>query len=68
MLPHVSKLQNFCVQSLLRYCADIGWSGGNAIAPQLFQARWAPRYLHSLVIHLVLCMSRFLGGFPMLPC
>jgi len=30
----------------------IGWAGGNAIAPQLFQAVWAPRYLNSLYIHL----------------
>ncbi|KAK1926885.1 major facilitator superfamily domain-containing protein [Papiliotrema laurentii] len=32
----------------------IGWAGGNAIAPQIFQAVWAPRYLHSLEIHLAL--------------
>lgn len=33
----------------------IGWAGGNAIAPQIFQSKWAPRYLHSLEIHLALC-------------
>ncbi|OWT36143.1 hypothetical protein C362_06177 [Cryptococcus neoformans Bt1] len=32
----------------------IGWSSGNAIAPQIFQSKWAPRYLHSLHIHLAL--------------
>lgn len=36
---------------------DIGWAGGNAIAPQIFQSVWAPRYLHSLHIHLALCES-----------
>jgi len=30
----------------------IGWAGGNAIGPQIFQAKWAPRYLNSLYIHL----------------
>lgn len=33
----------------------IGWAGGNAIAPQIFQSRWAPRYLTSLEIHMALC-------------
>ncbi|KIR28475.1 hypothetical protein I307_05905 [Cryptococcus deuterogattii 99/473] len=33
----------------------IGWSSGNAIAPQIFQSKWATRYLHSLHIHLALC-------------
>jgi hypothetical protein len=46
----------------------VAWAGGNAIAPQLFQAVWKPRYTQSLYIHLglyaffiadVLCM-RFL--------
>ncbi|WVQ83739.1 hypothetical protein IAT38_005883 [Cryptococcus sp. DSM 104549] len=32
----------------------IGWSGGNAIAPQIFQSKWAPRYMSSLYIHLAL--------------
>ncbi|KZO89375.1 hypothetical protein CALVIDRAFT_569981 [Calocera viscosa TUFC12733] len=32
----------------------IGWAGGNAIAPQIFQSIWAPRYLHSLEIHIAL--------------
>lgn len=35
----------------------MGWAGGNAVSPQLFQARWAPRYLHSMHIHLALCES-----------
>ena len=30
----------------------IGWAGGNAISPQIFQSAWAPRYLNSLYIHL----------------
>jgi hypothetical protein len=30
----------------------MGWAGGNAIAPQLFIASWAPRYLNTLYIHL----------------
>ncbi|OCF31218.1 hypothetical protein I316_07187 [Kwoniella heveanensis BCC8398] len=30
----------------------IAWAGGNAIASQLFQSKWAPRYLNSLYIHL----------------
>lgn len=30
----------------------IAWAGGNAVAPQLFQAVWKPRYLNSLYIHL----------------
>ncbi|WVR03573.1 hypothetical protein IAU60_000565 [Kwoniella sp. DSM 27419] len=36
----------------------VGWAGGNAIASQIFQAAWAPRYLNSLYIHLGLY-----GGF-----
>lgn len=32
----------------------IGLSSGNANAPQIFQSKWAPRYLHSLHIHLAL--------------
>lgn len=32
----------------------MGWAGGNAIAPQLFIAAWAPRYINTLYIHLVL--------------
>lgn len=35
----------------------IGWAGGNAIAPQIFQSRWAPRFLTSLEIHMALCKS-----------
>lgn len=30
----------------------MGWAGGNAIAPQLFVAKWAPRYINTLYIHL----------------
>lgn len=30
----------------------IGWSGGNAISSQLFQAKWAPRYINTLYIHI----------------
>ncbi len=30
----------------------MGWAGGNAIAPQIFQSKWGPRYLNSLYIHL----------------
>lgn len=30
----------------------MGWAGGNAIAPQLFIAAWAPRYINTLYIHL----------------
>ena len=33
----------------------IGWAGGNAIAPQIFQSKWAPRYVNSLYIHIALC-------------
>ncbi|KAL8292644.1 hypothetical protein RQP46_001256 [Phenoliferia psychrophenolica] len=29
----------------------VAWAGGNAAAPQIFQAKWAPRYLESLDIH-----------------
>ncbi len=32
--------------------AFIGWAGGNAIAPQLFQSIWATRYIPTLYIHL----------------
>jgi hypothetical protein len=32
----------------------MGWASGNAIAPQLFWADWAPRYINSLYIHLAL--------------
>jgi len=32
----------------------IGWAGGNAIAPQIFQSKWAPRYVNSLYIHIAL--------------
>lgn len=35
----------------------IGWAGGNAIAPQIFQSKWAPRYVNSLYIHIALCKS-----------
>jgi hypothetical protein len=35
----------------------IGWAGGNAIGPQLFQAKWSPRYLNSLYIHLGIYVS-----------
>jgi hypothetical protein len=37
----------------------IGWAGGNAIAPQIFQSKWAPRYVNSLYIHIALCTSKF---------
>jgi len=30
----------------------MGWAGGNAIAPQLFVAKWAPRYIKTLYVHL----------------
>jgi hypothetical protein len=30
----------------------VGWAGGNAIGPQFFIAKWGPRYLNSLYIHL----------------
>ena len=30
----------------------MGWAGGNAIAPQLFVAKWAPRYINTLYVHL----------------
>lgn len=30
----------------------IGFAGGNACGPQLFQAKWAPRYKNSLYIHI----------------
>jgi hypothetical protein len=30
----------------------VGWATGNAIAPQIFQSKWAPRYLNSLYIHI----------------
>lgn len=30
----------------------MGWAGGNAIAPQLFIAKWAPRYVNTLYVHL----------------
>ncbi|KAJ7908972.1 major facilitator superfamily domain-containing protein [Mycena leptocephala] len=32
----------------------LGWAGGNAIAPQIFQAVWAPRYINSLWIHIAI--------------
>ncbi|ORY31060.1 major facilitator superfamily domain-containing protein [Naematelia encephala] len=32
----------------------VGWAGGNAVAPQIFQSVWAPRYIHSLEIHIAL--------------
>jgi hypothetical protein len=32
--------------------AVVGWAGGNAIGPQIFQAKWAPQYHNSLYIHL----------------
>lgn len=30
----------------------VGWATGNAIAPQIFQSKWGPRYLNSLYIHI----------------
>lgn len=46
----------------------VAWAGGNAIGPQLFQAKWAPRYFNTLYIHiglyvaliLILLVMRFL--------
>lgn len=32
----------------------VAWAVGNAIGPQLFQSRWAPRYSNSLYIHLAI--------------
>ncbi|KAK6909677.1 hypothetical protein L486_00676 [Kwoniella mangroviensis CBS 10435] len=32
----------------------VGWAGGNALGPQLFQAKWASRYINSLYIHIAL--------------
>jgi hypothetical protein len=37
----------------------MGWAGGNAIAPQLFIAKWAPRYINTLYIHLALYAAFF---------
>lgn len=47
--------------------AFLGWAAGNAVAPQLFQAKWAPRYKITLYIHLglyavffgVICLCHF---------
>jgi hypothetical protein len=33
------------------------WAGGNAIGPQLFQAKWAPRYINTLYIHISLYVA-----------
>ena len=30
----------------------IGWTGGNAVGPLFFQAKWAPRYINTLYIHI----------------
>ncbi len=32
----------------------IGWATGNMIAPQIFQEKDAPRYLHGFVAHIVI--------------
>ena len=32
--------------------AFVGWATGNAVGPQLFQAKWAPRYIKTLYIHI----------------
>ena len=32
--------------------AFVAWAGGNAIGSQIFQAKWAPRYLPTLYCHL----------------
>ncbi len=32
--------------------AFVGWAVGNAVGPQLFQSKWAPRYLITLYIHI----------------
>lgn len=55
-------------KSILYAVTYIAWAGGNSAAPQLFQAKWAPRYLRSLEIHLALygcfiiicCLGRML--------
>lgn len=44
-------------RSIVYAMTYIGWAGGNAIAPQIFQAQWAPRYINSLYIHIALCES-----------
>lgn len=38
--------------SCANFLSVVGWAGGNAIGPQFFVAKWAPRYLNSLYIHL----------------
>jgi hypothetical protein len=32
--------------------AFIAWAGGNAIGSQIFQSKWAPRYIPTLYVHL----------------
>jgi MFS family permease len=51
-------------KSLVYGTTFMAWGAGNAIAPQLFWASWAPRYLPSLYIHLgiyatfvILCLA-----------
>jgi len=47
--------RNFAGQTkkVLAYgVAFIAWAGGNAIGSQLFQSKWAPRYIPSLYAHL----------------
>ncbi|KEF52353.1 uncharacterized protein A1O9_11593 [Exophiala aquamarina CBS 119918] len=35
----------------------VAWAGGNAVGPQLFQAKWAPRYFNTLYIHIGLYVT-----------
>ncbi|KAF2008629.1 MFS general substrate transporter [Aaosphaeria arxii CBS 175.79] len=35
----------------------VAWAGGNATGPQLFQAKWAPRYFNTLYIHIGLYIA-----------
>lgn len=44
----------------LTRCLVVAWAGGDAIGPQLFQARWAPRYYNTLYIHIGLYVALIL--------
>ena len=49
----------FCSLSGAYFFLVVAWAAGNAVGPQIFQAKWAPRYLNSLYIHIA-CYGLFI--------
>ena len=52
----VGGLSSIKIKSLTGHLV-VAWAGGNAIGPQLFRAKWAPRYFNTLYIHIGLYVT-----------